>query len=140
MNNQTSSTMDGISTVVDPPVVDIPVVNGVAPVSDKKKRRWKSGTVANREIRKLQNSTVQLIPKEPFKRLVREIAASLSHGDIRFSMTSMQALQESTETFIIERFQKADLARRFAKRKTLEKGDLQYSLIADNISTGQEPC
>jgi histone H3 len=36
--------------------------------------RWKSGTVALREIRRFQKSTDFLIRKLPFQRLVREIA------------------------------------------------------------------
>jgi hypothetical protein len=40
----------------------------------KKAHRFRPGTVALREIRKLQRSTDLLIPKLPFQRLVRELA------------------------------------------------------------------
>lgn len=42
-------------------------------VPQQKKRRWRPGTVALREIRKYQKSTELLIRKLPFSRLVREI-------------------------------------------------------------------
>ncbi len=40
----------------------------------KKPHRYRSGTVALREIHKYQKSTKLLIRKAPFQRLVREIA------------------------------------------------------------------
>ena len=40
----------------------------------KKSFRWRPGTVALREVRRLQKSTDLLVAKAPFSRLVREIA------------------------------------------------------------------
>ena len=53
--------------------------------------RWKSGTVAKREIRKLSRTTHLLFPKRPFQRLVREIAQDFK--DIRFTKGSMGVIQ-----------------------------------------------
>ena len=44
------------------------------PVAQEKKRRYKPGTVALREIRRYQRSTDLLISKLPFARVVREVA------------------------------------------------------------------
>jgi histone H3 len=93
----------------------------------KKRRRNKSGTVAKREIRKLQKSTDFLIPKDPFQRLVREIAQQCGTDHTRFSVGSMTALQEACETFVTERFQRAENAMVFAGRRTLDVKDLEYT-------------
>ena len=53
--------------------------------------RFRSGTVALREIRKFQKSTELLIRKLPFQRLVREIAHE-SKGGIRFQSSAILAL------------------------------------------------
>jgi histone H3/H4 len=108
------------------------------PAAIKKRRRWKNGTVVKREIRKLQNSTDSLIPREPFRRLVRELTAELGFKEGRFSVGCMLALQEAAESFLVERFQRADLARRFAGRKTLETKDLTYTQYSDALLPGQD--
>ncbi len=87
--------------------------------------RWKSGTVAKREIRKLTRSTNLLFPKRPFQRLVREIAQD--YKDIRFTTGSMQAIQEAAEVFVTETFHKADLARKHSRRNTLHVEDIRFS-------------
>lgn len=46
----------------------------------KSKRRWKNGTVAIREIRKLAKTTNPLINKMPFRRVVVDILGSLGSG------------------------------------------------------------
>ena len=43
----------------------------------KSKRRWKNGTVAIREIRKLTKTTNPLINKMPFRRVVMDILSRL---------------------------------------------------------------
>ena len=61
---------------------------------DKKKRRWRPGTVAKREIRKLTKSTKLLFPRLPFNRLVREICQDLPNGcDKHFTKNAMAAFQ-----------------------------------------------
>ena len=49
----------------------------------KKPFRWRSGTVALREIRKFQKTTNLLIQRLPFQRLVREVAQDFK-TDLRF--------------------------------------------------------
>lgn len=72
----------------------------------KKRHRFRSGTVALREIRKYQKSTELLIKRQPFQRLVREIATQY-RADIRFQSTALEALQVNNgfvkpETSIVE--------------------------------------
>jgi histone H3/H4 len=88
--------------------------------------RWKSGTVAKREIRKLSRTTHLLFPKRPFQRLIREVAQDFTK-DMRFTPNSMQAIQEAAEVFVTETFHKADMARRHARRNTVHVQDIRFS-------------
>ena len=54
-----------------------------------KKRRYRPGTVALREIRKYQKSTELLIRKLPFQRLIREIVHDLSPAGIMGSADNL---------------------------------------------------
>jgi len=56
-----------------------------------RKKRFRPGTVALREIRKYQKSTHLLIRKLPFARLVREIARNFAppNSDLRFQSTAI---------------------------------------------------
>ena len=71
-----------------------------APVT-KKRRRYRPGTVALREIRQYQKSTELLIRKTPFQRLCREIlqlmenTADVSH----FSSSALACLQVNFQVF-----------------------------------------
>ncbi len=61
----------------------------------KKKKRYKQGTVALREIRRYQKGTELFIRKLPFQRLVREIMQDLfKDGQYRCQSTAILALQE----------------------------------------------
>ena len=68
---------------------------GATPEDEKKKRRWRPGTVAKREIRKLTRSTDLLFPKASFSRVVREICQNKIHNghETRFTKNSMKAIQ-----------------------------------------------
>jgi hypothetical protein len=61
--------------------------------NDKRKAfRYRPGTVALREIRRYQRSVENLIPRIPFQRLVREIAAEFKN-DLMFQSAALLALQ-----------------------------------------------
>lgn len=49
------------------------------PLPHKKKRRYRPGTVALKEIRKYQSSTDLLLLRLPFSRLVRTLESDLCH-------------------------------------------------------------
>lgn len=90
----------------------------------KKAFRWKPGTVALRTIKKLQKSTSLLIAKAPFSRLVREVAESHKAG-LRFQASSIMALQEATESYVVSLLSDSNLAALHAKRVTAMPRDLQ---------------
>ncbi|TRM67719.1 histone-fold-containing protein [Schizophyllum amplum] len=106
-----------------------------APARDEpKKKRYRPGTVALREIRKYQKSTDLLIRKLPFARLVREVALDMmtdttQYGDagLRWQSSAILALQEATEAFLVHLFEDANLCAIHAKRVTIMARDIQLA-------------
>lgn len=90
----------------------------------KKSFRWRPGTVALREVRKLQKSTDLLVQKAPFSRLVREVAESHKAG-LRFQASAVAAIQEATESFVVSLLSDANLTALHANRVTAMPRDLQ---------------
>ncbi|KAJ7845720.1 histone 3 [Mycena olivaceomarginata] len=89
----------------------------------KKPHRFRSGTVALREIRRYQKSTSLLIRKLPFQRLVREIAQDFKQ-ELRFQSSAVKALQEAAEAYLISLFEDTNMAAIHAKRVTIQPKDL----------------
>lgn len=92
----------------------------------KKPHRYRPGTVALREIRKYQKSTVLLIRKLPFQRLVREISQD-AMTDLRFQSSAMLALQEASEAYLVGLFEDTNLCAIHAKRVTIMPKDMQLA-------------
>ena len=92
----------------------------------KKPHRYRPGTVALREIRRFQKSTDLLIRKEPFQRLVREIAQDFK-SDLRFQSTSVLALQEASEAYLVTLKEDTNLCAIHAKRVTVQPKDIQLA-------------
>lgn len=84
----------------------------------------RNGTQALREIRRYQESTEFLIRKLPLQRLVREIAADFMN-DVRFSKSSLMAIQEVAEEYMVGLLEDANLAAIHANRVTIQPKDLQ---------------
>ena len=68
----------------------------------QKPHRYRPGTVVLREIQRYQKSADLLIRKLPFDRLVREIAQGFKTG-LRIQSSSVIALQEASEDYLVER-------------------------------------
>lgn len=108
------------------------VVVGKAPKSatsgkQHRKRRFKPGTVALREIRRFQKSTDLLLRKLPFKRLVREITHDINREDLRFQASAFAALQEAAEAFLVGLFEQTNLCALHAKRVTIFPRDMSLA-------------
>ncbi|KAI8940712.1 histone H3-like centromeric protein hH3v [Plenodomus lindquistii] len=99
------------------------------PAPDRKKSRYRPGTVALREIRRYQKSTDLLLLKTPFQRLVREIAQNVSgeNGPTQWQSQAIGALQEATEAFLVNLFHDANLCAIHAKRVTIQQKDIQLA-------------
>lgn len=95
-------------------------------VPETKKRRYRPGVKALREIRLYQKSTTLLLRKLPFQRLVREIAADVK-PDMRFQSTAVMALQEAAEAYLIGLMEDSNLCALHAKRITLMPKDMQLA-------------
>ena len=92
----------------------------------KKPHRYCPGTVALREIRRYQKSTDLLIRKLPFQRLVREVAQDINNK-LRFQSTTLLALQEASEAYLVELFEDTNLCAIHAKRVTIMPKDMQLA-------------
>ena len=69
----------------------------------RRRRRFRPGTAALRDIRKFQKSTDLLLRKLPFQRLVREIGdENAPVGKVfRWQSTAILALQEAAEATLV---------------------------------------
>ena len=100
------------------------VKNGSTGGKVRKPYRYRPGTVALREIRKYQTSTELLIRKIPFQRLVREIVHKMKGTDYRFQSTALLALQEASESFLVNMFDQCNSIAIHGKRVTLKVKDI----------------
>jgi len=109
------------------PIVATTVIVAKKP---KKPHRFRSGTVALREIRKYQKSTESLIRKRPFQRLVREITEAVprsnSNDPMRFTSESINALQEAAESYMVRFFEDSYLYTLTSGRTTLTAKDMKF--------------
>ena len=80
----------------------------------RKKRRYRPGTVALREIRKFQKSTELIIRKLPFH----------YNTEIRFQSPAILALQEAPEDYLVSLFQDTNMCAIHAKRVTISPNDM----------------
>jgi histone H3/H4 len=103
---------------------------GVAP-----RRRWKAGTKALREIRRMQKNCDTIIPKAPFRRLVKEMSNAITTDhDFRWTQGALGAMQEAAEMGLVEMFQNAQLCALHAKRITVQTVDIQLSRRLGGVS------
>lgn len=104
---------------------------GYPPDATPKKRRYRPGTVALREIRQYQKSSNLLIPRLPFSRLVKEIAmgvsASMSLRGLRFQSAALMALQEASEAYVVSLMEDTVLCAIHAKRVTIMPKDMSLA-------------
>lgn len=99
------------------------------PITKTKKRRYRPGTVALREIRRYQKTTDLLIPKACFNKLIREIAdsESLSLRNVRFQRSALAAIQEAAEMYLTLLFEDTNLCAIHARRVTIRPEDMQLA-------------
>ena len=95
-------------------------------MKEKRKLRYKPGTVTLREIKRYQKTTDMLLPRAPFQRLVRGITMDMDHS-LRFQSVALQALQEASEAYIVGLFEDTNLCAIHAKRVTVQKKDMDLA-------------
>ena len=91
-----------------------------------KPHRYRAGTAALKDIRHFQGSTVLLIRKLPFQRVVREIAQDYK-TDLRFQSAAVLCLQEAKEAYLVRLFDDANLCAIHARRVTIMPRDIQLA-------------
>lgn len=92
----------------------------------KKRRQFRSGTVALREIRKYQKSTDLLMRKLPFERVVREVIRG-HNATLRIQADALKALQEAAEDRLVGIFEDANLCTIHANKITLSPKDIKLA-------------
>lgn len=75
----------------------------------KKKRRFRPGVQATREIFRQQKETKNVLARAPFVRLAREVGQQID-PELRFSKISLDALQVASEHYLLDVFQRAQFA------------------------------
>lgn len=93
----------------------------------RKKRRYRPGVRALMEIRKYQKSCDLLLRKLPFMRLVKEICAELTGCFYYWRTQALLALQEATESYLVNLFEDSYLCSLHAKRVTLMPSDIRLA-------------
>lgn len=91
-------------------------------------RKFRPGAAALREIRMLQKTATLLIPRQPFSRLIRAIAAHYEKPELRFRCSALEALQEATEAFLVGLLHDASICSLHGRRVTLMPKDLQLAM------------
>lgn len=100
------------------------------PAGIRRPHRFRPGTAALMQIRKLQNSSESLIPYAPFLRLVREIINDLQSQtpEMRVRENVPLLLREAAEARIIELMGYSQLSCIHAKRVTVSAKDMQFAV------------
>ncbi|GKB18226.1 histone H3.2 [Tanacetum coccineum] len=92
----------------------------------KKPHRFRPGTIALREIQKYQKGTELLIRKLPFQRLVREIAQDFKTY-LRFQSSTVSALQEASEAYLVGVFEDINICAIHAKKVMIMPKDMHLA-------------
>ena len=87
--------------------------------------RLRPGEAALREIRRYQKSTELLIPKGPFRRLIRQLVQDMFGENIRMQILAVEALQEAAEAYMVRLFEDTKLCAIHAKRVTIMPRDMK---------------
>ena len=123
---QTARKSSGGSAKKSPKKTGVSEQSNTTPSTGKKPKRYHPGTVALREIRRYQKTFNLMIPKLPFQRLVREISQDFK-TDLRFQGSSVLALQEALEAYLVGLFEDTNLCGIHAKRVTIMPKDVQLA-------------
>ncbi len=99
---------------------------GPAPGGVRRTRRYRPGTRALMNVRKMQKSTDALIPRAPLKELVKEISRDFL-ADTRLGEKALDLIQQNLESFLISLLSRALLCAIHAKRESVQPRDLQLA-------------
>jgi histone H3/H4 len=96
---------------------------------EKKKHRYRPGTVSIREIKKLQKSSnVLTFAKHPFEKLIRKIVDKNTNEQIKISKEVFITIQYFMEQQLIQLLQQANFAAIHAGRVKMISSDINFIL------------
>lgn len=98
----------------------------------KKRHRYKPGTVALRDIRRAQKSVELRIRKLPFNRLLRGITQTFKH-DARFQRAAVLLFQESVEAYAVRLLERANKLAIYGKRITVFARDMDEAVSLQGL-------
>lgn len=93
----------------------------------QRRRRYRPGTQALHEMRHFQKGTGVLLPKLPFRRLVRELADEHYVG-YKVQESALLAMQEAAEAYLVDLFMDSNSCAVHAKRVTITPKDMKLAL------------
>jgi histone H3 len=102
------------------------------------RRRSKAGSAAAREVRYLQKTVHNLVPKLPFQRLVREIAQEFK-TDLRFQDSALDALHAAAEAYTIELLNRMQVLTHWKGRVTITPQSLVVAQFLKHGDAMQVP-
>ena len=101
---------------------------GVKDGEERAKRRNRPGVIALREIKKYQKfDDKRLCAKAPLVRSIRHTIQELNK-DFRISASSIDAIHEASEAYLVQMLEDANLCTIHAKRMTLMKKDVNLAM------------
>ena len=112
-------------------------LTGKKAIAMRKPCRWCPGTVALREIQKIQKTTDLLIRKAPFQHLVRRIALKFGKSNLQMQSTAVLALQEAAEYFMVYVFSDTNLCVMHGKRVIIMVRDMVLACCIQGITMGR---
>ncbi|XP_055322604.1 uncharacterized protein LOC129578301 [Sitodiplosis mosellana] len=105
---------------------------------DRKQTRPRRRSRVYDEMVRLQDTTNLLIPRRPFQMLVREVLQKFM-PDGRMQSSSLEAIQEATEEFIIQLLEDGYLLALHRSRVTLLPKDIDTVLLIDRARSMFRP-
>ena len=92
----------------------------------KEQKKWKPGTRALREIRFYQKSTMLLLCRIRFMRLIQEISQDFK-TDLWYTAEAVYTIQSAAEAYLARLFDDTNLCAIHAKRVTVMPKDMQLA-------------
>jgi histone H3 len=99
----------------------------------KKPHRFRPGTVALRDIRRMQKSTDLCLRRIPFIRLIREVTQNTARHDMRWSPQALLAVQTAAESFLTEVFEASNALAVANGRHTPTVVDMRLAMALNPI-------
>eukprot|EP01132_Coremiostelium_polycephalum_P004807 gene4807-5993_t len=106
------------------------VTPGDVPVTPNKLRKKRRRNLALTEIRKYRRSSINLIPKLPFSRLVKEVIEESSsglHQNYRVTAEAIMALHTISEAYITRLMEDSNICANHGKRVTIQVKDIHLT-------------